>query len=199
MFVHARGKMFDWLKRNERDNSDCGHGSPVKHFARNKMFGENLIAAHVNLLAHGDARLLGKHCVHVVHCPRSHAYFRHPPFLRERLANAGVNICLGTDSLATTRKNGKQKPELNMFEEMRQLAANDKTISPEEILRMATVNGARALGLAGQAGELVKNASADLIAIPYDGKSADACETTVAHTGNVSASMIDGRWAIPPK
>src|SRR5260221_1618809 len=39
MFVHARGKMFDWLKRNERDNSDCGHGSPVKHFARNKMFG----------------------------------------------------------------------------------------------------------------------------------------------------------------
>ena len=134
------------------------------------MLGENLIAVHVNLLAHGDATLLGKHRVHVVHCPRSHAYFRHPPFLRERLANAGVNLCLGTDSLATTRKIGKQKPELNMFEEMRALAASDKNISPAEILRMATVNGARALGLAGQIGELSKNAFADLIAIPFAGK-----------------------------
>ena len=199
MFTRARGKMFDWLKRNERDNSDCGLGSPVKHCARQKMLGENLIAAHVNLLAHGDARLLGQHRVHVVHCPRSHAYFRHPPFLRERLANAGVNLCLGTDSLATTRKYGKQKPELNMFEEMRALAASDKAISPAEILRMATVNGARALGLGGQAGELSKNASADLIAIPFAGKIADAHEAVLAHSDNVNASMIDGRWAIPPK
>jgi cytosine/adenosine deaminase-related metal-dependent hydrolase len=199
MFAHTRGKMFDWLKRNERDNSDCGLGSPVKHFARHKMLGENLIAIHVNLLAHGDARLLGRHRVHVVHCPRSHAYFRHPPFLRERLVNAGVNLCLGTDSLATTRKIGKQKPELNMFEEMRLLAASDRKISAEEILRMATVNGAHALGLAAQVGELSKNASADLIAIPFDGKIADAYETVLAHTDNVSASMIDGRWAIPPK
>jgi len=198
MFAHARGKMFDWMKRNERDHSDCGHGSPVKHFARNKFLGENLIAAHVNMLAHGDARLLGRHRVHVVHCPRSHAYFRHPPFLRERLANAGVNLCLGTDSLATTRKVGKQKPELNMFEEMRLLAATDKAVSPPEILRMATINGARALGLAGQAGELSENASADLIAIPSGKNSGDIYETVLAHAGNVSASMIDGRWAIPP-
>ncbi len=174
MFMHARGKMYDWLKRNERDNSDCGLGSPVTHLARHKLLGENLLAVHVNCLARGDATLLAKNKTHVVHCPRSHAYFRHPPFLRERLANAGVNLCLGTDSLATTRKIGKQKPELNMFEEMRLLAASDKTISPAEILRMATVNGARALGLAGQIGELVKNASADLIAIPFDGKIADA-------------------------
>jgi cytosine/adenosine deaminase-related metal-dependent hydrolase len=199
MFTNARGKMFDWLKRNERDNSDCGLRSPVKHFALNKMFGENVIAAHVNLLAHGDARLLGKHRVHVVHCPRSHAYFRHPPFLRGRLANAGVNLCLGTDSLATTRKVGKQKPELNMFEEMRLLAASDKSISPEEILQMATINGARALGLAGEVGELSKNASADLIAIPFDGKVTDAYEAVLTHTSNVSASMIDGRWAMPPR
>jgi aminodeoxyfutalosine deaminase len=199
MFTRAQGRMYDWLKRNERDNSDCGLGSPVKHFARHKMLGENLIAAHVNLLAHGDARLLGRHHVHVVHCPRSHAYFRHPPFLRERLANAGVNICLGTDSLATTRKTGRQTPELNMFEEMRQLAARDAKLSPTEILRMATTNGACALGLTGQVGEISKNASADLICVPFDGKITDACEAVLAHTGNVSASMIDGRWAVPPR
>jgi aminodeoxyfutalosine deaminase len=198
MFARGKGKMFDWLKRNERDNSDCGLGSPVKHFARHKMLGENLIAAHVNLLAHGDAKLLGKHRVHVVHCPRSHNYFKHPPFLRERLTNAGVNVCLGTDSLATTRKIGKQKPELNMFDEMRQLADSDKKISPEEILRMVTVNGARSLGLAGQIGELTENATADLIAIPAGKKTADIHETILTHTGNVTASMIGGRWAIPP-
>jgi aminodeoxyfutalosine deaminase len=198
MFNDARDKMFDWLKRNERDNSDCGLGSPVQHLARNKMLGKNLIAVHVNLLARGDAALLGKNRVHVVHCPRSHAYFRHPPFLRERLANAGVNISLGTDSLSTVRKTGKQKLELNLFEEMRLFAANNRTISPTEILRMATVNGARALGLAGQAGELSEKAFADLIAIPFDGKIADAHEAVLAHTDAVCVSMIDGRWAIPP-
>jgi len=198
MFQHARGKMFDWLKRNQRDNSDCGLGSPVQHFARHKMLGENLLAIHVNYLARGDAALLGKHRVNVVHCPRSHDYFRHAPFLRERLANAGVNLCLGTDSLATTRKIGKQKPELNLFEEMRQLANVDKNIAPVEILRMATVNGAQALGMAGQVGKLAKNTFADLIAIPSGGKSDDVYETALAHTGNIRASMIDGRWAMPP-
>jgi cytosine/adenosine deaminase-related metal-dependent hydrolase len=198
MFVHARGKMFDWLQRNQRDDSDCGLGSPVEHLARNKMLGKNLIAVHANLLAHGDANLLGKYRVNVVHCPRSHAYFRHPPFMRERLANAGVNLCLGTDSLATIRKAGRQIPELDLFEEMRTLNANDKTISPAEILRMATVNGARALGMGGQIGELSRDVFADLIAIPAAGNSEDIYETVLAHTGPVSASMIDGRWMIPP-
>jgi cytosine/adenosine deaminase-related metal-dependent hydrolase len=197
MFMDARGEMFDWLKRNERDNSDCGIGSPVKHLARNKMLGENLIAVHVNLLARGDAALLGKRGAHVVHCPRSHEYFRHPPFPRKRLASAGVNICLGTDSLATTMKIGKQIPELNLFDEMRSLADNDPELLPLEILRMATVNGAHALGLAGQVGELSENSLADLIAIP-DSRTKDVHEAVLAHTGPVSAGMIDGRWTIPP-
>ena len=197
MFMTASGAMHDWLKRNERDNSDCGLGSPVAHLARHRLLGENLLAIHVNYLARGDARLLGKHRVHVIHCPRSHDYFRHPAFHRRRLANAGVNICLGTDSLATVRKTGRQKLELDMFAEIRALASKDRTISPEEILRMATVAGARALGLAGQIGELSENAAADLIAIPAGSKS-NAYEALLAHTGPVSASMIDGRWAIPP-
>jgi cytosine/adenosine deaminase-related metal-dependent hydrolase len=199
MFMHAHGKMHDWLKRNDRDNSDCGHGSPVAHLARQRLLGENVLAVHVNCLALGDATRLGKNKTHVVHCPRSHDYFRHPPFLRERLINAGVNLCLGTDSLATTRKTGKQKPELNMFEEMRELADTDKAISPVEILRMATVNGAHALGLAGEVGEISKNAFADLIVIPSNKKSGGTYEAILAHAGNVTASMIDGRWAIPPQ
>jgi len=199
MFQNARGKMHGWLARNKRDNSDCGRGSPVAHFARNKLLGENVLAIHVNYLARGDATLLAKNKTHVVHCPRSHDYFRHSKFERERLANAGVNICLGTDSLATVRKTGKQKAELDMFAEMRALADKDKAISPQEILQMATFNGAVALGLAGKIGELSKNAFADLIAVPFTGKFFRAHEAVLEDSGNVAASMIEGRWAIPPR
>jgi cytosine/adenosine deaminase-related metal-dependent hydrolase len=197
MFAYARGAMYDWLQRNHRDNSDCGLGSPVEHLARNKMLGKNLIAIHANLLARGDATLLGKHGVSIVHCPGSHDYFRHPSFQRKQLAAAGANLCLGTDSLATVRVVEKQRPELNMFREMQALAAKDKTVSPEEVLQMATVNGARALGMQGRIGELSPGALADLIAIPAAGEGRDVYETVLDHAGPVHASIIDGRWAYP--
>ncbi len=198
MFQNAGGKMHDWLARNGRDNSDCGLGSPIAHLARHRLLGENILAIHVNCLARGDATLLAKNQTHVVHCPQSHDYFKHPPFERGRLAGAGVNLCLGTDSLATTRQTGKQKPELDLFAEMQALADNDKQISPQEILHMATINGARALGLAGKIGEVSPNATADLILIPFAGKIARVYEAVVEHTGNVTASMVAGRWAMPP-
>ena len=88
--------------------------------------------------------------------------------------------------------------ELNMFEEMRVFAQANPKISAAEILSMATVNGARALGLTGQAGELSKNAFADLIAIPSGGNSSKAAETVVNCPGDVCASMINGQWAIAP-
>jgi cytosine/adenosine deaminase-related metal-dependent hydrolase len=161
------------------------------------MLGKNLIAIHANLLARGDATLLGKHGVSIVHCPGSHDYFRHPAFQRKQLAAAGANLCLGTDSLATARVVEKQRPELNMFREMQALAAKDKTVSPEEILQMATVNGARALGMKGQIAELSPGALADLIAIPAARGDKDVYETVLDHTGPVHASIIDGRWAQP--
>lgn len=197
MFQDARGPMHDWLKRNERDAADCGHGSPVAHLARQQLLGENILAIHANCLARGDATLLAKNRTSVVHCPRSHAYFKHPPFQRARLAGAGVNLCLGTDSLATVRQTGKQRPVLDMFAELRALADQDQTVSPAELVKMATVNGARALGLAGKIGELSPGAFADLIAIPFSGKSASVLEAVLEHTGAVSASLIEGRWAIP--
>jgi cytosine/adenosine deaminase-related metal-dependent hydrolase len=199
MFQHARGSMHEWLQRNQRDLSDCGLGSPVAHLARHRLLGENVLAVHVNCLARGDATLLAKNRTSVVHCPRSHDYFRHPSFERARLASAGVNICLGTDSLATVRKTGRQKPNLDMFAEMRLLADKDHAISPAELLKMATVNGARALGLAGDLGELTFGALADVVAIPFSGKAKAGYDAALEHTGNVSASMIEGRWVIPPK
>ena len=88
MFMHGRGKMFDWLRRNGRDMSDCGLGSPVQHLERHGLLAKNLMAVHVNYLAPGDDTLLAKRKVSVVHCPRSHAYFKHQPFPLARTALA---------------------------------------------------------------------------------------------------------------
>ncbi len=198
MFSLARGEMFDWLKKNGRDNSDCGHGTPVRHLESAGLLGKNLLAVHVNYLDDNDFGLLARRGVSVVHCPRSHVYFRHQPFPLEKLAAAKVNLCLGTDSLATVTRLGKEKLSLDLFLEMQQLARTYPEVSPKTIVRMATVNGAKALGRAGQAGQLAKNALADLIAIPFQGKTRDIYESVVHHASTISASMIDGQWAIAP-
>ncbi|MGD0743638.1 MAG: amidohydrolase family protein [Verrucomicrobiota bacterium] len=198
MFVHARGAMHAWLKQNERDMTDCGLGSPVEHLARNGILAKNLLAVHANYLGRRDAALLARRNVSVVHCPRSHFYFKHHSFPLGRLLKAGVNVCLGTDSLATVYKTRREEPELSLFEEMRVLAAGHPGLSPNKILRMATVNGAKALGLAGRIGELSRNAFADLVAIPFAGKRSGAAEAIINFSEHVRASMIDGQWATAP-
>jgi cytosine/adenosine deaminase-related metal-dependent hydrolase len=198
MFRHGRGVMFNWLKRSGRDMSDCGLGSPVEHMERCRALGANLLVIHANYLGRKDAALLGQRGVHVVHCPRSHSYFQHRPFPLRRLAKAGVNLCLGTDSLASVYKTRRQTVELSMFEEMRALAKAHPWLPARRIVPMATVNGAHALGLKGRAGQLSTKAFADLIALPFTGRPADAYEAVVHHAGDVSASVIEGRWAIPP-
>jgi aminodeoxyfutalosine deaminase len=198
MFTHGRGAMFDWLGLIGRDMADCGLGSPVQHLERNGVLGENLLAVHVNYLAPGDAALLGRRKVSVVHCPRSHVYFGHQKFPRQQLAKARVNLCLGTDSLASVYIKRKQTVELSLFDEMRQCAAVEPGVPPKTIAQMVTVNAARALGLQGRVGELVPSAFADLITLPFTGKAAAAYEAVVQHRGEVAASMIDGQWAIAP-
>jgi len=199
MFMHARGEMFEWLRRNERDMSDCGRGSPVDHLERNGYLVDGLVAVHVNYLASGDAALLGERGVSVVHCPRSHAFFQHRRFPREELAAAGVNISLGTDSLASVTQIRGEPLELNLFSEMQTYAATNRGVSPDEIVRMATLQGALALRLGGKIGELTENAWADLIAIPFGGRTVAASEAVVQHAGTVAVSMIDGEWAIAPR
>lgn len=198
MFSRGRGEMFEWLKRSGRDMSDCGRGTPVRHLERCGALRRNLLAIHVNYLGRDDAVLLGRRGVQVVHCPRSHDYFRHDPFPLRRLATNGVNISLGTDSLASVYKSRRQAVELNMFEEMRMLAKNQSALSPGKIARMATVHGAAALGMAGEVGELAEKAYADLIALPFSGRPRDIYDAILQHTGDVAASMIGGRWAITP-
>ncbi len=191
MFMFRRGPMFEWLE-HQRPMDDCGHGSPVRHLDRCGLLGARHLLAHVNYLWDGDARLLAERGASVVHCPQSHAYFRHHRFPRTDLAEAGVNLCLGTDSLASTRFAKGRPQELSLFDEMRVLAATDSQVSPDEILSMATVNGARALGLLGAVGAIAPDHKADLVAIPFSGKLSGATDAVVHHDGDVAAVWIDG-------
>ena len=198
MFMYRQGAMFEWLK-SQRDMADCGLGSPVQHLERSGYLDENLLAVHVNYLWRQDAGILGRNRVSVAHCPRSHDYFRHLRFPRQELEGAGVNLCLGTDSLASVRKERDQPLELNLFTEMQVFAGKASEVPPEKILGMATLNGARALGMTGQLGELTENALADLIALPCRGEPGEIFEAIVQHPGPVTASLISGTWALPPQ
>ena len=190
MFMYRQGPLYDWLK-SQRDMSDCGRGSPVEHLERCGYLDRNLLAVHVNYLGRNDAQLLGRGQVHLVHCPRSHDYFRHLAFPRAELASAGINICLGTDSLASVRKSGATPLELSLFAEMRLFASHYPEVHPRDILNMVTMNPAAALGKSGLIGELSPGACADLVAVPFRGSLADAQEALIHQAGPMWV-MVDG-------
>lgn len=198
MFRHRAGPMFDWMRKSGRDMADCGLGSPLEHVDRCGLLNRRVMAIHLNYLGRNDADLVARRRVHVVHCPRSHQYFGHRPFPMGRLLRAGANICLGTDSLASVYRRRGQRIELSMFDEMRALAARFPRLGPRKILKMATLNGAKALGMAGRIGEISRGAYADLIALPFRGILRDVPAAILKHSGSVSASMINGQWAIEP-
>jgi cytosine/adenosine deaminase-related metal-dependent hydrolase len=193
MCVHGRGALFEWLQ-SQRDMSDCGQGTPVEQVRRGGLMNERFLAVHANYLQPADIETLARSQSSVVHCPRSHAYFRHRPFPYNELAAARVNVCLGTDSLASVTPARPPGPELNLFTEMQTFAETNPGVTPSDILRLATSNGARALGLQGRAGEVAQNSYADLITIPYSGNIGDAESAAVHHRGDVADSMIDGKW-----
>jgi cytosine/adenosine deaminase-related metal-dependent hydrolase len=198
MFTESGGAMFDWLRRNGRDMGDCGGRSPVQRLAELGVLGPELVAVHVNYLRNSDARRLSEARVNVVHCPRSHAFFEHLPFPYEELTSAGVNVSLGTDSLATTRRSGREPLQLDMFAEMRLFASRHPGVAAEKIVAMATAHGAWALGLGATLGTLQPGLAADLIAVPFRGIPLGAAEAVVHHSGALRASMIAGQWALEP-
>lgn len=192
MFRYRHGPLYDWLARNERDMSDCGEGSPVEHLERCGLLGEDVLVVHANYLQPGDMELLARRGVSVAHCPRSHEYFGHRPFAWRGLERAGVNLCLGTDSLATVRR--RSEPELSLLAEMREFARFAPEAAPEHVVQLATVNAARALGLGGRVGVLAPGAWADAIAVPFAGRDDEVASAVVAHRGEVAAVLIGGAW-----
>ena len=195
MFCHGRGRMFERLASAGRVNSDCGFNSPIAHAAAHGILRASTLAIHANYLSETDVKQLAKSRASVVHCPRSHEYFRHEPFNEAGLSKAGVNLCLGTDSLATTRE---REAELSLFDEMRLHAVSFPSLTAETILRRTTLNAAAALGMGGEVGEISEGAFADLITVPFAGNADGAVEAVVRHAGRVQAVMVDGQWEVPP-
>lgn len=160
MFSYARGPMYDFLASLGRDNSDCGQGSALSHLVEHGVIGSGCIIAHLNYLQDYDYDLVARTGASVVHCPKCHAYFGHAPFPMKALREHGINVCLGTDSLASNNS-------LDMRAEMRE-AQMQHGLGDRDVLEMVLLNGARALGQAGKIGQLSPGATADLVAFPYD-------------------------------
>ena len=187
MFHDASGQLYDFLREIGRDMNDCGQGTPLAHFTRYIDLEDPWLITHLNELTKSDFDLLrrSRPNIHVVHCPRSHEYFGHSPFQFEKLRECGINVCLGTDSLAS---NG----DLSLFGEMRAFQREFPTVSTEEILRMVTLNPALALGKRHVLGRIRRNHWADLIAVPIR-RQASVFEEIIAFDQPVSWSMVDGR------
>jgi cytosine/adenosine deaminase-related metal-dependent hydrolase len=198
MFKYCTGPMFAWMRKSGRDMGDCGLGTPLQHVDRCGLLNRRTMVVHLNYLGRSDVPLVARRQAHVVHCPRSHHYFGHRAFPLFRLLRAGVNVCLGTDSLASVYRRRAQAIQLSMFDEMRALAERFPALSSRKIIEMATVNGAKAIGMAGTIGEISRGASADLIALPFRSSIRQAHAAVVEHSGSITASMIDGHWVIAP-
>ena len=162
MFHDASGLLYEFMKNIGRPMEDCGNETPLESFvgALGNRPIPQWIVAHLNELTERDFELLerSKRQFHVVHSPRSHAYFKHSRFPFERLHSLGFNICLGTDSLASN-------DSLSLFAEMRAFQRSEPGISPDEILKMVTVNPAMALNQENTLGRIRPGFCADLIAI----------------------------------
>lgn len=190
MFREARGELFDFLASLQRPMTDCGYHAPFAHLWLQGAIDSRWLLAHMNELTEEDFAILeglprggGPS---LVHCPGSHRYFRHTPFQFRRLHELGLNICVGTDSLASTRS-------LSLFDELRELRKIEPWISAEHALRTVTVNPARALRRERRLGVIAPGALADLIALPVSGSVSSVHEEIVAHRDPVRWVMIDGQ------
>lgn len=151
--------------RKEVEDSMRKYGlSPVQYLDRLGVLGPEAIAAHTLWLSEEDIEILGRRKVNCVHNINSNLKLASGyRFLYNELRDAGANVCIGTDGCASSNN-------LDMLEAMKTSAIvqkawrDDPSAMPlDELVDMATANGARALGL--DSGRLVEGASADILIV----------------------------------
>jgi 5-methylthioadenosine/S-adenosylhomocysteine deaminase len=166
----------------ELDASVKQHGArPLQRLHALGLLSPSLIAAHMVQLTAPEIRLLAEHGCHVAHCPSSNLKLASGigP-LAEKLAQR-VNVALGTDGAASNNR-------LDILTEMRLAAllakgqSRDASAIPAfTALQMATLNGARALGLERVIGSLVPGKAADLVAIDFSAPEMAPCYDPISH------------------
>ena len=132
------------------------------------IFEARLIAVHMTALTDAEIALTAARGVSVVHCPESNLKLASGFCPVEKLRRAGVNLALGTDGCASNN-------DLDMFGELRTaallakaVAGNASALDAASTLTMATLGGARAMGLEHEIGSIVAGKAADLICVDMD-------------------------------
>ena len=119
----------------------------------------NALIIHGNYLNVEELEFVAQHKnLSIVFCPRTHAYFGHPEYPLRTMLDLKINVAVGTDSRASN-------PDLDLFAELKQIAATQSSVSANEILRMGTQSGAIALGLDNLLGTIEPGKSARLCVI----------------------------------
>ncbi len=139
--------------------------SPVAHVDAMGGLREGMVAAHCVQVDEADCALLARRGVFVAVCPRSNQGLRVGMAPVRRLLAAGVRLCLGTDSLASA-------PTLDLMADMALVQSQFPELSPEVVVRMATLGGAEALGLP-ELGAIEPGRSAELAFVPASGAPPD--------------------------
>ena len=123
---------------------------------------------HMTQINHEDIQMVQDHNCHVVHCPESNLKLASGFCPVGQLMDAGINVALGTDGAASNN-------DLDLFGELKTAALLAKAVSGDPCalnahaaLRMATINGAKALGWDHKIGSLESGKSADIIAVKMD-------------------------------
>ncbi len=140
-------------------------GSRPLDYLRELAAVDHALVVHGNWLSDEEIDFIARHPnLTVVYCPRTHAFFGHPPHPWHKLLAAGANVALGTDSRASN-------PDLSLWGEMQYLHQQFPDVAPELLLELGTLRGARALGLADKCGSLEVGKRADLavVALPQCG------------------------------
>lgn len=151
----------------ERSMAEYGK-RPLQRLHEIGMVDKNLIAIHMTQLDEQDFNILQATKPSLVHCPESNMKLTSGACPVEKLTRMGINVALGTDGAASNN-------DLCMIGEMRtaaflgKLSTQDpKAVGAEHVLKMATLYGARALGIDHMTGSLTAGKSADFIAIDLE-------------------------------
>ncbi len=142
------------------------HGTtPIKYADGLGVFDVPCIVAHAVYATDEDIRIMAHKNVSVAICPKSNMKLGNGFAPVRQMLEAGVNVCMGTDGCGSNNS-------LNMFQEMNAAAlvykgANHQAqcVDAGDVLKMATVNGAKAIGREGELGVIKEGAIADLILI----------------------------------
>ncbi len=142
---------------------------PITRLKQLELMGPGYIAVHMTQLTEEEIALIAQTGASVVHCPESNLKLASGFCPVAKLVEAGVNVAIGTDGAASNN-------DLDVMGEMRMTAllakavsGNASAIPARTALRMATLNGARALGLDADIGSLEPGKWADITAIRLDG------------------------------